>query len=39
MALISVGLRERIACSIPARNSAGVVEYAPTPPNAYISFS
>ena len=39
MALISVGLRERIASSMPRRSSAGVVAYTPTPPKASISFS
>ena len=38
-ALISVGLRERIASSIALRSSAGVVACTPTPPNASISFS
>ena len=38
-ALISVGLRERIASSIALRSSAGVVASTPTPPKASISFS
>ena len=38
-ALISVGLRERMASSIALRSSAGVVACTPTPPNASISLS
>ena len=38
-ALISVGLRERIAASIAPRSSAGVLASTPTPPKASISFS
>ena len=38
-ALMSVGLRERIASSIALRSSAGVVACTPTPPNASISLS
>ena len=39
MALMSVGLPDRIASSIALRNSSGVVACTPTPPNASISFS
>ena len=38
-ALMSVGLRERMAYSIALRNSAGVVACTPTPPKASISLS
>src|SRR2546425_11423320 len=38
-ALISVGLRERMASSIALRSSAGVVACTPTPPKASISLS
>ena len=38
-ALMSVGLRERMASSIALRSSAGVVACTPTPPKASISFS
>src|SRR5712691_5185698 len=38
-ALMSVGLRERMASSIALRNSAGVVAWTPTPPKASISLS
>ena len=38
-ALMSVGLRERIASSIALRSSAGVVACTPTPPKASISLS
>ncbi len=38
-ALMSVGLRERMASSIAVRNSAGVVACTPTPPKASISLS
>src|SRR5437762_5073410 len=39
MALMSVGLRERMASSMALRNCSGVVACTPTPPNASISFS
>src|SRR2546429_3488825 len=39
MALMSVGLRERMAFSMALRNCSGVVACTPTPPNASISFS
>jgi len=38
-ALMSVGLRERIAYSIARRSSAGVVALTPTPPNASMILS
>ena len=38
-ALISVGLRERMASYMPLRSSAGVVALTPTPPKASISLS
>ena len=38
-ALIRVGFFERIASSIAFLSSAGVVAFAPTPPNASISLS
>ena len=38
-ALISVGLRDLIASSMPLRSSAGVVACTPTPPNASMILS
>ena len=39
MALIRVGLPERMASSMPARSSAGVLACTPTPPKASMSSS